>query len=297
MKRVHPYILLLLVVLATACNPAQRNKEADKRPMIISSIEPLRYFTEAIAGPHYRVESMVPQGHSPEHYDPAPSQLVTLAQSRAFLGIGYIGYERIWLERLRAQAPRVPFINVSEGIALITDHPHHPAAEASHTHHHAVEPHTWTSPRNARLIARNICDALCSLDTLQCRAFRARCDSLCHRIDRLDSLMQHHFSSPDAPRAFAIYHPSLSYLARDYNLTQLCIEEAGREPSPAHLKQFIEHCRELGVKHIFVQPEFDISHAEIIAREIGAKVITIHPLAYDWEAEMLHIIESFQSNP
>lgn len=33
-----------------------------------------------------------------------------------------------------------------------------------------------------------------------------------------------------------IYHPALSYFARDYGLNQISIEEGGKEPSPAHLK-------------------------------------------------------------
>lgn len=89
--------------------------------------------------------------------------------------------------------------------------------------------------------------------------------------------------------AFLIYHPALSYLARDYGWEQISIEEGGKEPSPAHLQQIIRQCKEKKVKTVFIQKEFDSRNAEIIAREIGAEVMEINPLNYHWDAEMRHI--------
>ena len=84
-----------------------------------------------------------------------------------------------------------------------------------------------------------------------------------------------------------IYHPALSYFARDYGLHQISIEEGGKEPSPAHLKALIDLCQAEDVRVIFVQPEFDKRNAETIAQQTGTKVIPINPLSYDWEEEML----------
>ena len=84
-----------------------------------------------------------------------------------------------------------------------------------------------------------------------------------------------------------IYHPALSYFARDYDLLQLPIEAGGKEPSPAHLKELVDLCKEEEIRVIFVQPEFDRRNAELIARQTGTRVVDINPLAYDWEAEML----------
>ena len=93
-----------------------------------------------------------------------------------------------------------------------------------------------------------------------------------------------------------IYHPALSYFARDYGLHQISIEEGGKEPSPAHLKRLIDFARKEGVRVIFVQPEFDRRNAEIIARETGTQIVPINPLSYDWEVEMLKIAENLTPN-
>ncbi|BDW75298.1 hypothetical protein BFINE_10930 [Bacteroides finegoldii DSM 17565] len=122
--------------------------------------------------------------------------------------------------------------------------------------------------------------------------YMARYDSLCQRIQHTDRLIRQQLSSPEAAKAFMIYHPALSYFARDYGLHQISIEEGGKEPSPAHLKELIDRCRAENVQVIFVQPEFDKRNAETIAQQTGTKVVPINPLSYDWEEEMLNVAQA-----
>ena len=76
------FILSLLACFLTACSSRPgKTADADERPLITVTIEPLRYFTEALAGDRFRVVSMVPKGASPETYDPTPNQLVDLSES------------------------------------------------------------------------------------------------------------------------------------------------------------------------------------------------------------------------
>ncbi len=81
------YILTLFICCACGHTPQQSEK-----PVITVTLEPLRYFTEAIAGDCFEVVSMVPKGSSPESYDPTPQQLVNLSKSQAYLRIVYIGF-------------------------------------------------------------------------------------------------------------------------------------------------------------------------------------------------------------
>ena len=253
----------------------------DNRPVIVVSIEPIRYFTEAIADTQFQVVSMVPQGSSPESYDPTPRQLTTLADSKAFLGVGYIGYETSWHDRLKANAPQVPFFNLSEGMELIHAAHHHHHHEGHHHHAGGVEPHTWTSPRGAMNIVARIADALCRIDSTRCPLYRHRADSLLNHLQQIDKQLSGQFASDSVSRTFLIYHPSLSYLARDYGLQQLCIEEEGREPSARSLTTLIERARRDSVKRIFYQRPYPASVVEVAAESIGAEAVEFDPLAED----------------
>ncbi len=290
MKRIY-IIGTFLILLLVACKSGGEKKtdNPDGKPVITVTIEPLRYFTEAIAGDCFEVVSMVPKGSSPETYDPTPSQLISLSKSTAYLRIGFIGFEQTWMDKLTDNAPHLQIFDTSRGIDLILQEDIYDESEENghHHDHNGPEPHVWNSPANARIIATNVFKALCSLDNKHRDDYLQRYDSLCTVIDRTDSLCRQMLAQPEADHAFMIYHPALSYFARDYDLLQLSIENEGKEPSPAHLKELINACREENIHVIFVQPEFDRRNAELIARQTGTRVVDINPLAYDWEAEML----------
>ena len=63
-------------------------------------------------------------------------------------------------------------------------------------------------------------------------AYMERYNALIRRIEHTDSLICQMLSSPNADRAFMIYHPALSYFARDYNLHQILSKPVERNPLP-----------------------------------------------------------------
>ena len=282
--------LLLIIVLLVSCNMGKSEKSQDnEKPVIAVTIEPQRYFTEAIAGDKFDVISIVPKGSSPETYDPTPQQLVSLGDSKAYLRIGYIGFEQVWMDRLIDNTPHIQIFDTSKDIDLILGEAHD---HGDHQHAGGVEPHIRNSTNNALIIARNTYKALCQLDKENEAYYLNRYDSLCQRIMHTDSIIRKTLQQPGTAQSFMIYHPALSYFARDYGLQQISIEEGGKEPSPAHLKDLVDLCRQEDVRIIFIQPEFDRRNAEIIARETGTGIVPINPLSYNWEAEMLAVAQA-----
>ena len=283
MKRLLP-ILTLFICFACG-NTAQKSEKA----IITVTIEPLRYFTEAIAGENYQVVSMVPKGSSPESYDPTPQQLVSLSKSQAYFRIGHIGFEQAWMKKLEANCPDMKIYDTSKGIDLIRDKGHW---HGNHFHEGGVEPHIWNSTQNALIIADNIYQALCELDSTHQADYKNRLDRLKQSIQQTDAETRKLLENADS--TFLIYHPALSYFARDYGLKQISIEEGGKEPSPAQLKKLIETCRNKNVHTIFVQQEFDQRNAQLIAHELGIDIVSINPLSYDWTEEMLQTAKALK---
>ena len=284
MKRLLYYILI--VCSFTACKQATQR---DETPTLTVTIEPLRYFTETIAGDKYRIVSMVPKGSSPETYDPTPQQLVALSRSEAYLRIGYIGFEQAWMKKLEANAPNMKVFDTSQGVDLIRGEGHW---HGNHFHEGGVEPHIWNSTRNAIIIAENIYTALCELDAAHQEEYKNRLDVLKETIAQTDKNVFTFLENADS--TFLIYHPALSYFARDYGLKQISIEEGGKEPSPAYLKHLIELCRQEKARVIFVQQEFDQRNAQLIADELGIEVVSINPLSYDWAEEMTRVANALK---
>ena len=280
---------LIYILSLFFCFACSNTSQKSQKPIITVTLEPLRYFTEAIAGENFDVVSMVPKGSSPESYDPTPQQLVNLSQSQAYLRIGYIGFEQAWMKRLEANNPDMKVFDTSKGVNLIRGEGHW---HGDHYHEGGIEPHIWNSAHNASVIADNIYAALCELDAAHKADYKHRLDSLKQIFAQTDANIR--LLLENADNTFLIYHPALSYFARDYNLKQISIEEGGKEPSPAQLKTLIETCRKENAHTIFVQQEFDQRNAQLIADELGVNIISINPLSYDWEEEMLRVAKALK---
>lgn len=294
MKHRTLYIITILLAVLTSCGGKKSSSSGEQRPLLTVSVEPLRFFAEAVGGDKFQVTSLVPEGSSPETYDPTPQQLIALGKSRAFLRVGYIGYELVWADKLRQNAPGVEFFDMSEGIDLIREEEHDDHSHEGHTHAAGVEPHIWASVQNARVIANNVYRSLCAIAPADKEYFRHRLDSLEQEINKVDEAVKAFLANGQS--TFLIYHPALSYFARDYRLQQVSIEKGGKEPSPAYLRQLIELCRAKGVKVVFIQKEFDVRNAEVIAKELGVQVVTIHPLSSKWPDEMLRIARALSGD-
>lgn len=285
------YLFFSLMFFLVSCSGSLKK---DRKATIMVTIQPQYYFTEALAHGYYHVACMVPQGSSPETYDPTPHQLVELSKSIAYLRIGYIGFERNWIDRLFANAPHLEFFETSQGLDLILETTKN--TKVMDHNINIIEPHVWCSTKNAKIIVENTYRFISSLDKQHDKIYLARFDSLQKVISKVDSTLISLLSQPTADHSFAIYHPSLSYFARDYGLTQISIEHNGKEPSPSELQQIINNCKEAHVRIIFIQPEFDRHNAEVIAKEIGAKVVSINPLNRDWDKEMISIAQALCGN-
>ena len=113
--------------------------------------------------------------------------------------------------------------------------------------------------------------------------------NLLAEVSQVDSIFTDRLASLKG-KAFVVFHPSLSYLARDYGLEQISLESDGKEPSVKHFKEMVDLAREKQAKVFFVQKEFDRKNIEVFAQEFDGKVIEINPLNYNWIDEQLAMI-------
>jgi len=267
----------IIIWLLFSCSNKVRQEN-----IITVTIEPQRYFAEQLTDSLFQIECMVPAGTSPETYDPTPAQMAKLARSKAYFCIGHIGFEKVWMDKLKQNDPQILFFDNSDGILLIT---------SEHSHEGGIDPHIWSSPKTARLIVQNMYSALLEIDPANKDRYTANLQRLLKYIDGIDEKITQILQN-SSQKAFIIYHPALSYFARDYGLMQYSIEADGKEPSPEQLKTLMKIVKEKGVKTVFVQQEFDKKNAELVAKETGCRLITINPLSYDWGEEMLHVAQA-----
>ena len=278
------FILLFTSSLFFGCT--ERKIIVEDRAIV--SIAPLKPLVEAILGDDFEVSVLVPQGSSPETFEPTPKQLREVESARFVFGTGLLEFEQELLHRI---ARNEQVVNLSQGIELLAgtcSHAHHAHTNCSHNHAHGIDPHIWCSPKSLGKMAENMYNAIaCEMpDSIE---YDKNYTTLCIKLLELDEEVSE-LCCQSQRSTFIIYHPALTYLARDYGLTQVAVEHEGKEPSAKHLANIIDQSRAEGIKHIFYQSEFPASSVEIICQDIGATAVEINPLEEDIFENIRHIV-------
>ncbi len=285
------YILIILTLIsgwiATGCAGGP-----PEQPIVTVSIEPQRYILEQITGDRVQVRSLLTEGANPETYDPLVTHMHNLGKSIGYLRMGNIGFEAALVDKIREANPGLRIFDTSAGVdPILGTHSHGP-------HEHTViDPHTWTSVKNAKIIAANMLKAMEQIDSGNKGYYRRNYEIFASRLDSIDSLITERLA-PHRGTSFMVWHPSLSYFARDYGLNQIVVGNAEhKESSVADLRRAIDNARSRGAEIFFFQKDFDSRQVSAINAELEANEININPLTYQWEDEIIRIAEAIADTP
>lgn len=256
-------------------------QERDK-PVITVSIVPQKYFVERIAGDRFDINILVPPGAEPETYEPTPRQMQEVANSLVYFRIGYIEFERTVLRNLGTAGNGPLVVNTAYGMDLIAadivDH-------GDHVHLYGVDPHIWLTAPGVKIQAGNMLDALVEADPDNAPLYNENYNNFALELDRLHAELTGKLNGLSR-RTFIVFHPALGYFARDYDLTQISIEEEGKNPTVANMRKVVDIARQEGISDVFIQMEFERENARAVARELGGDVIELKPLSANWSANM-----------
>lgn len=269
-----------------SCGKESNQSSPDKK-VISVSIYPQKYFIEQIAGNDVDVNVIIPPGANPATYEPSPGQMKNLGDSEAYLKIGHLVFEKVWMPKMSSVNPDMKIFDQSEPINVISSKGH---SHGNHQHSAGTDPHIWMSPKLVKKQIKVVRDMLQTLYPENENSYKENYSAFLHRLDSLDTYMEDKFEPLD-DRAFIIFHPALSYLARDYNLEQISIETEGKEPSPSKMEKLMQKAEKHNINTVFIQEQFSTDKAKALAREINAKVVVINPLNYDWSSEMRAITD------
>lgn len=240
--------------------------------VIVVGIAPERTFVERLlegSGRRVRIDVLLPAGSNPHTYEPEPARMRALSRAR-LLFHGHLALETAWRERFQAVAPEVRFVDLTAGLADLEEHGH-------------PNPHVWLSPVAVASEVRRMHEELRGLFPEESAILEQNLRSLLAQIEALDRELRADAAGLQG-HSFLVFHPAWAYFARDYGLTMLSIEEFGMEPGPRGLGELIQEARRRKIDTIFVQPEYDTRPAEMVARELNARVVPISVLDEDWFA-------------
>ncbi len=242
-------LLVVVLVLTLSCNEQQKNEGK----IITTTITPLKFIVESITEDDYSVNIIVPQGASPETYEMTARQVINIENSEFVFSLNLLDFEKGLSKRIKNNN-LTTYVDLSSGIELMsgkcTLHDHADDEDAAH----GVDPHIWTSISNLKTISKSVYDAIIAKypDSLK---YTNNYNILIDSLDQADSLIRNKLAKSDV-KHFLIYHPALGYYAKEYGLTQIALENEGKEPNVKEMTQVIDMANELNLNKILYQKEF-----------------------------------------
>jgi len=275
MNRRIAFLILIFLVVAVivgapalfAANRGQVSLEAQKIRVGVT-INPYVEFVRKVGGDRVDVVVLVPPGADPHTFDLTPSAIKAVSDARIYFKVGAgLEFEVNWLGKLAELNPDMLIIDTSADIELIGSEGH-------------FDPHVWLSPKNAIKIVNSIFKGLAQIDPEGTALYKENQEAYIKELERLDTEVKEILSDLKT-RVFVVHHSAWAYFARDYNLTQIALEEGGKEPTVEELIKIIEAVKAEGIKAIFAEPQFDIKQLEAITKELGVEIILVDPVYFE----------------
>ncbi len=304
MKRIISLLLALALSLSLAACAAPAETADDGKLQIVTTLFPYYDFARAIAQDRADVTLLLSPGREAHSFEPTPLDAVTISEADVFLYNG--GEGEYWVESMLdaagehiAVASRMmdyvdalneEYVEGMQG-ADGHDHNHEHGSHDDHDHDHEedehdsdeieYDEHIWTSPKNAVVLCRAVCDAICRADAENAVFYRANCENYCAQLEDLDARFAALCES--APRRLLIFadrFPML-YFCREYGLDYRAAFHGcsgDTEPSLATIKFLIDKVEDENIPVVYTIDFGTKKVAAVVSECTGAAIETLYSM-------------------
>ena len=300
MKRIASLFLSLALAVSLCACASPAEKADDGKIQIVATLFPYYDFARAIAGDRADVTLLLSPGREAHSFEPTPLDAVTISEADVFLYNG--GEGEYWVdqmldaagEHIAVTARMMDYVDALdeeyvEGMQGADEHDHD---HADHDHDHddadghdsdeiEYDEHIWTAPKNAVILCRAVCDAVCKADPANETFYRANCESYCAQLEALDARFASLCAS--APRkllVFADRFPML-YFCREYSLDYRAAFHGcsgDTEPSLATIKFLIDKVEDEDIPVVYTVDLGTKKVAAVVSECTGAAVETLYSM-------------------
>ncbi len=277
-------ILMLLLLASAAGGPGH----AQTSGAVLTSFYPMQVFTINVVKdiPDLAPALMLPASLGcPHDYALTPGDVAKITKSRALVVNGAME-TFITPQKMKKLNAKLAVVNSGEPFADIRDRNAHESKGHKHKSGHAghdhgeVNPHTWVSPFVAAKQVRAIGQGLAEIWPDHAQQLRANAKAYADRLTALGKHMRQEIAALPNKKIIT-FHDAFDYFARDLGLEVVGVIELapGVNPTAKHMQQIIALTRQHKISTIFAEVQYPDDVARAIAREAGAVVRVLDPVA------------------
>ena len=293
----------------------KKEEEKIEKIKVATTIKAVESLIKSVGKERVEIEKVVPDGTEIHEFEPKAQDILKLSNANLFI---YNGDElETWADKavkavnngkleVVELAKDIEKLDVKENDILDDDdhdhdkekHDDHEKEEKKEGHHHnhdGKDPHTWLSLKNAKKYVEKIEESLSKADPKNKQYYENNAKQVKEEIEKLYNEYSEKFAK-STKKNFVIGHPALAYLAHEFNLKQLSVEDVFGEGTPtiAKMKALVEYCKKNNVQGILVESTANKDVINTVSKETGAKIHQIYIM--EDPAESLEYVEAMKKN-
>lgn len=274
-------ILILAMVCLTSCGKENENienkevedKNVETKKTIYASFYPVSELVKMIAGDKFEVKTIIKTSEEPHSFE-LTSQAIKDLNGASLIAYNGAGMESFIDDLKDNVKDDDKFLDLSDSLTLLDS-----SKEGSDMA--SINPHTWLSIKNAKVMVDNIYRKLSSMDPDNEKYYKDKLDEALAKFDDLDKKFSDELSKvKDKEKYFVVSHAAFNYLADDYGLKQVAVTGISpeEEPSAKDLKTIADFVKEKNIKTIFFEGKATPKVAETLAKNTGTKTSTLYTM-------------------
>ena len=271
-------------IATTETTEATTEPEIEK-VTVVSTLFPQYDFVKAIGGEYVDATLILPPGIEAHSYEPTPKEVIEILASDLFLYTN--AAMEPWAEELikNVDVSKTQVIDLSVMIELLEndhDHAHEDEDEHDDEEDHAhgdYDPHYWTTPENAIIMASEIEKALSALKPEYSEMFKTNATSLIAQLEALNQDVVAAVEKMTSKTIISGGHFAFGYFAHTYGLEHVSPYigfSPDAEPTPQKIASLIKTIETSKTKAIFYEELINPKVANVLAEETGAKLLLLH---------------------
>lgn len=271
-------LFLLILFILTSCVKREEEVVNEKKLKVVTSLFPLKEFSQAVGGERAEVDLLLPPGAEAHTWEPKPSDILKLSNADIFIYIG-AGMEP-WIHDILKGTKNqdLSIVEARQGLQLIRSDARH-GYEVEHVHVNDVNPHIWLDFEYAQRIVDAITIAFLKKDPEGKNYYQKNAEVYKKSLYDLDRKYREALKECRHSVIIQGGHAAFAYLAKRYDIKHISLYgiSPDSEPTPKRLAEIIEIAKRQGIKTIYFESFVSDNLARTIARDVGAKTLVLNP--------------------
>ncbi len=249
-------LLLISIVMVAGCLSNNGNK-----PLIVTTLPVWKSVAEYIGGRDFRYYSILKGGESPHGYEPKPSDIKKEEEASLIIvhGLGLDDWALKGIDRKKV-------LDLGELFAR-----KYPVVKQPGYH-------LWMNPVLMEDVYFEVAKRLIKFYPKRETYYKKRAEDYAAMIDQLIGRIDNCLKGAKT-KAVVIYHPVWKPLLETFGIKVIEIAKTPQEQvTPTRIKEVVEEARKAGAKVVIGELFSDRKIPQLVAKEIGGRVLILNPL-------------------